>query len=368
MRKHQSLSKIVFAILLLLLGVYLLLINVGAISLEINSVVHIIYPYILFILGLIIFFRDLITKRKFKFFGFFLLIFSSLLICDQYELVSFRFWDFWKLWPIVFIYLGLKLFFEKKDFILIKNNKRKKNNIIIIKNNKGKKIFDDQIEKKNNKKEKDQSKTDRNHEIDQLIEEIFKDGVFLNGLDQEELKQKIHNYINAKFSKKQKEEMINDDFDVDVEDDFSFAKDNNSNFTNNKKKKRADQIENINILGLSIGNVEFKEPNWPLESMNLKHTVGNYYIDFSKAFIPDGESIVNLKMAIGDVDILIPEDIPVKMKVKVSIGEVKIFDQSYDQIGKGNNYSYVSEDYDWATRKIQLNIDLSIGIVCINQV
>lgn len=34
MRKHQSLSKIVFAILLLLLGVYLLLINVGAISLE----------------------------------------------------------------------------------------------------------------------------------------------------------------------------------------------------------------------------------------------------------------------------------------------------------------------------------------------
>lgn len=148
---------------------------------------------------------------------------------------------------------------------------------------------------------------------------------------------------------------------VRITDDYPFEDHPNLNDSERIKKNRT----KVN-RGFIIGDVKFNEPNWPLEPMRLYNMIGDYYFDISKAYVPDGETPIYIKGWIGDVKMLIPEDLPVDIHVAGSIGDIKIFGQKSSDIKP--NLSYRSPGYEQAEKKLKIMIECSIGSVRINKV
>lgn len=255
--RTRSMNQIAAAVILSGLGIILLLVNLGVISLEIKELFVVTYPFLLTVYGLVT-----LLHRQLGW-GAFIILFSSLLIMDRFGLIVFQFLDVWKLWPLLLVYFGVSMLLGKRKIKVI-------------------------------------YRTDL-PSVEQL-ENIPESAA--NGL-----------------------------------------------------KK---------IRGVSVGKVTFKKPNWAVEPMDLYNMVGDYFIDFSKGFIPDRETTIRVRGWVGEVKMLIPEDIPVKINAVIGIGEVKMFD--YDQEQVKHVIAYKSDDYDAAVKKLNITIELKIGSVRIDRV
>ena len=254
--RTRSVNQIAAAIILSGLGIILLLVNLGVISLEIKELFVVTYPFLLIVYGLV-----LLLRKRFGW-GSFISLFSALLIMDRIGVIDFRFLDVWKLWPLVLIYFGAAILFNSRKIKVI--------------------------------------------------------------------------YKTDLPSSKEMESFPDSE-------------------TTLKK-----------IKGVSIGKVTFKKQNWAVEPMDLYNMIGEYFIDFSKGFIPDRETPIRVRGWIGEVKMLIPEDVPVKIDAVIGVGEVKLFDYAQEQIK--HVIAYKSDDYDQAVRKLNITIELKIGSVRIDRV
>jgi lia operon protein LiaF len=254
----RSMNQIAAAVVLSGLGIILLLVNLGVISLEIKELFVVTYPFLLIAYGIVV-----LIQRRFGW-GSFIILFSTLLIMDRFSLIAFQFLDVWKLWPLLLIYFGAAILFKGRKLKVI---------------------------------------------------------------------------YRTDFPSASAKEMEN----------IPAAE------TSLKK-----------IRGVSIGKVTFKKQNWAVEPMDLYNMIGEYFIDFSKGFIPDRETPIMVRGWIGEVKMLIPEDVPVKINAVIGVGEVKLFDYAQEQIKHA--IAYKSDDYDEAVRKLNITIELKIGSVRIDRV
>lgn len=269
---RQSMNQIIFAAVLLFVGIFLLLMNVGVISLEIKELIVESYPFMMLLFSVLLLIKTLKNHNKGSlFWGIFFFAFSCMLSLDRFEFISFHFNDFWKLWPVLIIYYGM---------------------LLLLKKNKIKVIFRSELPSK---------------------------------------------------------------FSVDM-DDIDLNKCSSSKNSNQVKK----------IRGFSIGDFEMKNSNWSLEPMNLYNTIGDYFIDFSKAYIPEKETPILVQGWIGDVKMIVPDDVAVKVEAKVKIGDIRIFDLTSSDINR--QLVYQTPGYDDYLRKLTIKIELKIGSVRIDQV
>jgi lia operon protein LiaF len=242
--KQFTVNRALLAFLLILFGILLLLVNINVISLEINNLFVTFYPVLFLTLGIKWLIEGILSKgQKGWFGGFFLLLFGTLLSLDRLGFITFTFWMVWKLWPVLLIYIGMKLFSKDKKRISI-----------------------------------------------------------------------------------------------------SYAKKDS----------------------VAIGDFVSNSENWPVEDMNLKMGVGDVHLDFSKAFIPDKDTKIDISGWVGDVTLLIPEDLAVWIEARVKTGSIEIFDNESD--GLNRSYSYKSENFHEETRKLTININVSVGSVQVNKV
>ncbi len=161
--------------------------------------------------------------------------------------------------------------------------------------------------------------------------------------------------------------LVNKPIKVSISNEFPYEKPSKKDFIN--KAKELDEIipkKNKMNRGFIVGDIRFSEPNWPLENMKLYNAIGDYYFDFSKAYIPEGETPIEIKGWIGDVKMIIPENIPVEIKLKVQVGDVKLFDQKSADLR--SELFYRSPDYEQAGKKINLLIDVKIGSIRITRI
>lgn len=116
----------------------------------------------------------------------------------------------------------------------------------------------------------------------------------------------------------------------------------------------------------SVGSYEYTSPNWKLEPMNLNNMAGDFYFDFSKAFIPEKRTPVSISSLAGDVTILIPEDVPFKVHASVKAGDIEVVGKNVDGINRSLDYE--TEDYEHAVQKIDFHIRLKAGSIRIDYV
>ncbi|OJH17587.1 hypothetical protein BLX88_17185 [Bacillus obstructivus] len=257
-----------FAVVLLVVGIALLLMNIGVISLEIKEFFVMFFPILFIIIGMMYLFKSIRNRSSSSFFlSLFWLPYGVLLILGQQEMISFSYGDWWKLWPILLIYLAM-------DKLLFKGRKR-----MTVK-----------------------------YESDDHNVRVY-------NIDLKNIEKNIGKNIKKNFS---------------------------------------------------TSDVHFNEQNWPLKPMDIHTTIGDFYFDFSKAFIPDEETKVRIKSRIGDVKMLIPEEIPIKIEAKTKVGDIRLFD--IDSSETKQNIYFESPNYEEEEKKIDITIEIGIGSIRIDRV
>lgn len=130
-------------------------------------------------------------------------------------------------------------------------------------------------------------------------------------------------------------------------------------YTNGEKKR-------VNWHGFSIGDHEYKEPNWKVEPIDLRNAAGSYYFDFTKAFIPEEEIPIIVTSWAGDVQMIMPENLEFRIDASVKAGEINVLGNIVD--GVNRTMEYETENYDEAVKKLDIFLDLKAGSIRIDKV
>ncbi|MBP1947317.1 cell wall-active antibiotics response protein LiaF [Virgibacillus litoralis] len=129
-----------------------------------------------------------------------------------------------------------------------------------------------------------------------------------------------------------------------------------------KKLSKKNKVKgNYDSSFFSIGEHEFNQPNWKVEAMNLKSMAGDFYLDFSKAFIPEKEIPITINSLAGDVHILIPENIEFRVDASVKAGEIDIAGRKAEGINR--HLLHETVDYETAIKKLDILLDLKAGSI-----
>ncbi len=277
--KYKSNKQWLLSGFLLIVGIILLLMNLGVISLEIKQLLVELIPVAFVFIGLRWLIDCFMKKSLSKLlFGLFLFSYGLLLLFDRFNIIEFSYQQWWKLWPILIISFAIKGIFK-------------------------------------------------GHKV------------------------RIH---------------FSTDDPTDQKPDYNVTSPSEEEKDRYKYNDQKGRKFNQTYKGSLVGDMKFKEPNWPLESMNLYNAIGDYLFDFSKAYIPEGETPVIVKGWVGDCKVLVPENVPVEINVKVKVGDIKLFDQKSSELG--SDLFYRSPDYETATKKIKMTIEMKIGSIRINRV
>jgi len=134
----------------------------------------------------------------------------------------------------------------------------------------------------------------------------------------------------------------------------------------NKRDKYKKFYKNPNFSNFSIGNHEYNQPNWKVEPLYLTNLAGDFYFDFTKAFIPEKETPITISALAGDVHILMPENVDFSAEASVKAGDIDIVGQSVDGINR--SMSFKTANYEEAVRRINFTLKLKAGSVRIDQI
>ncbi|WP_186579144.1 cell wall-active antibiotics response protein LiaF [Aquibacillus kalidii] len=257
--KKNSFFRNTAAIIIILLGIVLVLTNVGVVTWEFTEAWLYIYPAFFVILGLKWMIDGLRGNGGLSS-GSFLVIFGTLLLLDRFNLLNFTFWDIFKLWPLLIVYLGFSIF----------------------------------------------GSSSRRH------------------------KKKA----------------------------FQFIFDSNDSVEKGKMKVKKHKF--------AVGDHKFNSPNWKVEPMDIWNAVGDYHIDFTKAFIPDKEIPIHIQGWAGDIRVLMPENVEFALEAHVKAGDINVFGENADGINR--ELTYVTPNYQSATRKLNIYLNLKAGSIRVDKV
>lgn len=136
----------------------------------------------------------------------------------------------------------------------------------------------------------------------------------------------------------------------------------------NRYEKKYEKI-NKNIhksSNYSIGSYEYNKQNWKVEPLYLTNLAGDFYFDFTKAFIPEIETPITIRALAGDVHILMPDSVDFKVEASVKAGEIDVLGQRVDGINR--SLLYETKDYQTATRKVHFMLNLKAGSVRVDRI
>ncbi|WP_096155233.1 MULTISPECIES: cell wall-active antibiotics response protein LiaF [Bacillus] len=147
-----------------------------------------------------------------------------------------------------------------------------------------------------------------------------------------------------------------------VKDDYT----NETKIVKELKSEEKGKKTNKEKQVFAVGEVKMNKQNWSVEPMKLWNIIGDYYFDFSKAYIPDKETTIQIKGMVADIKMLIPEDLPIKIDATLKTGALSMFGES--ATGMNSRMFYESPNYPEATRKVNIVLELKVGDVRIDRV
>jgi lia operon protein LiaF len=108
-----------------------------------------------------------------------------------------------------------------------------------------------------------------------------------------------------------------------------------------------------------FGDFKLTQPGWQLRDVRANTVIGDMKIDLSRATIPDGETSVDLRAVIGDIDVWAPPDLPVALEVQCVFVTVNHFGHKQDVMLR--RYVQVPEGYDLSARRVRVRADMVFG-------
>lgn len=110
-------------------------------------------------------------------------------------------------------------------------------------------------------------------------------------------------------------------------------------------------------IGGGVGDRDHRPTSIAEINSPYKLTVGEQIIDFSAVDFPEGETVIDAKLGVGDLTIIVPRDIGVTIDWRVGVGEADIFDQ--EQSGVGNDG--IVKRNEGNSRQLRINASVGLG-------
>jgi lia operon protein LiaF len=98
---------------------------------------------------------------------------------------------------------------------------------------------------------------------------------------------------------------------------------------------------------------ERDEP-WVLESTDLSVAVAEVRIDLTNALLEQKDTLLNLQGVIGDIDVIVPDDVGLSVNASVTLGQIQVAGEK--GAGAMNRLVWRSPNFDSADHRILLNI------------
>ena len=102
-----------------------------------------------------------------------------------------------------------------------------------------------------------------------------------------------------------------------------------------------------------LGGMDYKSP-WSLKDENIISLIGDINLDLTQAEISPGETHIELRGFVGDIDVIVPENAGIAVTSNSFVTSANAF--GYKQEYFLTPYKVESENYAAAERKINLNL------------
>ncbi len=107
-----------------------------------------------------------------------------------------------------------------------------------------------------------------------------------------------------------------------------------------------------------VEDANFSRANWSVEPTDLDAVVADYRFDFTRAFIPEGETPFILTGWVGDVTIVVPRDIEFSICARGLVGDMRVAEQTRD--GFNLSLSYKTSGFEEATTRLVFEVDYRV--------
>lgn len=94
---------------------------------------------------------------------------------------------------------------------------------------------------------------------------------------------------------------------------------------------------------------------------DFSHGIGESRVDLTGSVIPEGESEVKASTEIGELSVIVPRDLSLRVQAHAGLGDVEVFDKR--ESGMSPQVAFQSDDYATAARKLKLNAHVGLGKV-----
>ncbi len=91
----------------------------------------------------------------------------------------------------------------------------------------------------------------------------------------------------------------------------------------------------------------------------FSHGMGQVDLDFTRAVIPEGRTPVRASHGMGDLTIVLPRDLAVRVDASAGLGNVFVLGERSD--GFSPHVSFQSDDYAAANRKLDIHASVGLG-------
>ncbi|WP_017728663.1 cell wall-active antibiotics response protein LiaF [Halalkalibacterium ligniniphilum] len=154
--------------------------------------------------------------------------------------------------------------------------------------------------------------------------------------------------------------------DRPVSQDETFSFHRSETETKKDEKKQETIYVSPSMRRSLIGEIHYVHDQFELQDTTIWNGIGDVKMDFSKAIIPEGETVVIIQEVIGNIHLFVPEDLAVSIQASTWIGEISLFQRK--QSGFNQTISIATKEYKQSPRRLKLVISTGIGEVKVRAV
>ncbi len=124
---------------------------------------------------------------------------------------------------------------------------------------------------------------------------------------------------------------------------------------------KARRIERHRADRRLIGDISIGQQPWVLKDLNLWNGIGDVRVNLGTARYEEGTYKIDVGGWIGDIRILVPDTLPVRVIAVLGVGDITLFDDNHS--GMKREVMYEDPQFADAPTKVILTVELKIGDV-----
>ncbi|MCK1992066.1 cell wall-active antibiotics response protein [Peribacillus muralis] len=110
-----------------------------------------------------------------------------------------------------------------------------------------------------------------------------------------------------------------------------------------------------------FGHQQTGEHVYEWNSVNVQIGVGDTVIDLSRTILPKGDAVISLRNIVGNITVLIPYGIEIRVHHSVMAGRTRIFENKTESRVFNQIHSFQTEGFDEADHKVHIITSILVG-------